>query len=64
MAEELLWGFSFGVTWLLEGRALLLDIIKAFLGYSLPYYLWSYWAAGSVFGLFGIYLECRSLQSS
>lgn len=35
MAEELLWGCSFGVTWLLEGRALLLDIIKAFLGYSL-----------------------------
>lgn len=28
-------GLQFGVTWLLEGHVLLLDIIKAFLGYSL-----------------------------
>lgn len=33
--EEFLNSFSFGVTWLPEGRVLLLDIIKAFLGYIL-----------------------------
>lgn len=60
--EALLNSFSFGVTWLLEGRVFLLDIIKAFLGYILTA-RWSYLAASFVFGLFGIYPEYQSLQS-